>query len=191
MAMPTLSRRSCLRHACKHCDRMESLEGAQEDQPLPSAALRQAAIVPEGEGLSIRAVSMENDVLDKVEGWGPEEFRRAQNNDKNWKPVMHWMERGNDRPQWQEVAPNSTEVKAYWAQWQSLQLCDGQLLRLWESPTGDKTTKQVVLPEPLLRKVLHQLHGVHTAEHFAVAKARVRERFHWASCPEEGPTQES
>ncbi len=53
-------------------------------------------------------------------------WERIQNNDKNLKPVIDWMERGNDRPQWQEVAPHSAEVKAYWAQWQSLQLCDGQ-----------------------------------------------------------------
>ena len=35
---------------------------------------------------------------------------------------------------WEDMAPLGSHTKAYWAQWSSLQLVDGVLYRLWETP---------------------------------------------------------
>lgn len=79
------------------------------------------------------------------------------------------------------------ETKAYWAQWQSLQICNGVLYRVWESPAGDSTCKQLVLPKSLREEVLQSLHNTPSAGHFGVAKTlgRLRERFYWVQCRKE------
>jgi len=58
------------------------------------------------------------------------------------------------------------------------------LYRLWETPSGDAITKQLILPESLRKEVLQQLHNSQTAGHLGVAKtlSRVRERFYWVQC---------
>ena len=58
------------------------------------------------------------------------------------------------------------------------------LYRLWETPSGDATVKQLILPKSLRTEVLQQLHDTQTAGHLGVAKTlnRVRERFYWVQC---------
>ena len=36
------------------------------------------------------------------------------------------------------AAPYSEVTKTYWVQWESFELKDGVLYRLWETPAGDK-----------------------------------------------------
>jgi len=50
---------------------------------------------------------------------------------------------GTDRPCWEEMAPLGSCTKA---QWSSLQLVNGVVYRLWETPEGDKVVKQLVVP---------------------------------------------
>ena len=75
-------------------------------------------------------------------------------------------------------------TKIYFSQWQSLSHCNGVLYRLWESPSGDVITKQLVLPKIWRKDVLQELHNTRTAGHLGVAKtlSRVRERFYWVQC---------
>ena len=88
-----------------------------------------------------------------------------------------------DRPSWEDVAPGGEHTKAYWAQWDNLQLVDGVLYRLWETPCGDAVLKQLVVPRSLRDKVLQELHGSVTTGHFGIAKTlgRVRQWFYWIS----------
>jgi len=111
-------------------------------------------------------------------------LRQAQLNDREIKPVLEWLERSQERPTWEEIAPNSDSTKVYCAQWQSLRLLNGVLYRLWETLSGDANIKQLILPESLRKEVLQQLHNSQTAGHLGVAKtlSRVRERFYWVQC---------
>ena len=63
----------------------------------------------------------------------PQELRQAQLSDQDLKPVLEWMERSSHRPPWEEIAPHNDNTKVYCAQWQSLQVFNGVLYRLWES----------------------------------------------------------
>lgn len=53
------------------------------------------------------------------------------------------------RPSWEIIASFSEIVKSYWAQWDSLCVCEGVLYRLWENSAGNYITKQLVLPKSL------------------------------------------
>ena len=101
--------------------------------------------------------------------------------------MIGWLERSTVRPKWEDVAPSCDCTKAYWAQWDSLQLINGVLHRLWETPSGDATLKQLVIPVSLRERVLQELHGSATAGHFGIAKTygRVQERYYWVSCHED------
>ena len=58
------------------------------------------------------------------------------------------------------------------------------MYRLWETPSGDATIRQLVLPKSLRSEVLQQLHNAPTAGHLGTAKTlgRARERFYWVQC---------
>ena len=88
--------------------------------------------------------------------------------------MLEWLERSRDKPTWEEIAPHSDNTKVYCAQWQSLQLLNGVLYRLWETPSGDSVVKQLILPESLRTEVLQELHNTRTAGHLGVAKTRSR-----------------
>lgn len=58
------------------------------------------------------------------------------------------------------------------------------LYRIWETPPGDATILQMVLPKSLRREALQHLHDTKTSGHLGVAKTlgRVRKRFYWVKC---------
>ena len=163
-----LSRRPCLADDCKHCHRLETKEGLHREEE-------------HGEYLSCRAAGLSEG---EVRAWSQEELRAAQREDPDLKPLLQWKEAGEDKPPWQTAAPYSEMTKAYWMQWESLELMDGVLYRLWETPAGDKVVKQLILPKKLRPGVLQQLHCSPTAGHLGVYKTlgRIRERFYWVPC---------
>ena len=116
--------------------------------------------------------------------WSQEELRAAQQEDLDLNPLLQWKEAGDTKLTWQTAAPYSETTKAYWMQWESLELKDGVLYRLWETPAGDKVVKQLILPKKLRPSVLKQLHCSPTAGHLRVNKTlgRIRERFYWVPC---------
>ena len=83
----------------------------------------------------------------------PEELRCAQLNDTDIKPVLIWKESRVEKPDWEQIAPYSHTTKIYIGQWESLTIINGVLYRLWETPAGDATLKQLVLPKALRPKV--------------------------------------
>ena len=121
-----------------------------------------------------------------IEGstWSTKELQTTQENDRDVGPVMKWMKESKIWPPWQTVAPYNGITKSYWSQWDSLQLMEGVLFRRWETPSGDRIIKQLVLPRDLQPQVLQQLHNAPTAGHLGITKTlgRVRERFYWVQC---------
>ncbi|MCG8621537.1 MAG: hypothetical protein MJE68_05995, partial [Proteobacteria bacterium] len=114
--------------------------------------------------------------------WSTKELQTTQENDRDVGPVMKWMKESKIRPPWQTVAPYNGITKSYWTQWDSLQLMAGVLVRRWETPSGDRIIKQLVLPRDLQPQVLQQLHnacpyGWPSLYHKTLG--RFRERFYW------------
>ena len=166
-----LSRRPCLSSDCRHCARLETKEELKREEEEHSEYFSYQT-----------AGTTEIDVHSKT--WSHEELREAQMRDADLRPILEWKEEGETRPPWQTAAPHSETTKSYWSQWESLLLQEGVLYRLWETPAGDRSIRQLVLPKDLRAEVLQQLHSSPTAGHLGVNKTlgRVRERFYWVQC---------
>ena len=168
-----LSRRPCLDSDCRHYARQKAKEQFQREE------------LDQGKCFSCQSAgtSEEADALSKR--WSTKELRDAQMSDEDLGPVLRWKEKDETtRPPWQMVASHSEKTKAYWAQWGSLTMSNGVLYRMWETPAGDRSIKQLILPRTMRSEVLQQLHSSPTAGHLGVNKTpgRVRERFYWIQC---------
>ena len=112
--------------------------------------------------------------------WSTEQIRKAQADDIDIKPIISWKQNSNERPTWRDVSPANKITKAYWAQWDRLQLRSGILYRKWESNIGDKSW-QLVVPKKMRQDILKQLHDNKTAGHLGTKRTRIRvaQRFYW------------
>ena len=154
-----LSRRPCLASKCEHCRRAEQKEG------LDSTPCRQTRLTPS-------------------EPWDPEILKTEQRADPHIRPIYQWKEAGMERPGWPEVSAMSATTKSYWAQWNSLSIEDGLLVRNWENEDGSQVRKQIVLPQTKVKEVLQEFHGGVAGGHLGAKKTldKVRERFYWLRC---------
>ena len=71
--------------------------------------------------------------------------------------IMREIEAGR-RPEWKDFSDRGPIYKSYWAEWKSLALRIGVLVRHWESADGKKTA-QVVIPNSRVKEVLTEIHG--------------------------------
>ena len=179
-----MSRRPC--GNCRHCDRLDEMDGKSpvldnrgttKVQCAGDHSLGQSKNQPIARAIAFNA----GNLADLVNS--PNELNEYKLNDDDLKPVMNWLEYGEDRPQWEVASVHSGATKAYWAQWKSLRIEEGLLIRLWETPSGDSVIKQIVIPRALRRRVLESVHGTISTGHFGVAKTlgRVKERFYWVN----------
>ncbi|GBN22189.1 hypothetical protein AVEN_96814-1 [Araneus ventricosus] len=74
---------------------------------------------------------MESDISRKVltteNPWSSSEIQKAQLEDHA--PILEKKLNSEDRPSWQEIAPESPATKRCWVLWDSLHLKDGVLYR--------------------------------------------------------------
>lgn len=129
----SLSRRPCLAHHCKHCDKMES-----RDRVVTLECACAHTSLQENIGPSVFAVdiipSTDTATTDLNEHL---DIREAQLQDPDMQPITEWKEKSEERPSWHTVSSSSPTTKHYWSQWKSLQITDGVLYRMWKTPVGD------------------------------------------------------
>ncbi|GBN83820.1 Retrovirus-related Pol polyprotein from transposon 297 [Araneus ventricosus] len=104
-----LSRRP-FKESCNHCTNAEKKFGMETD-------------------ISVKVLTTED-------AWSSSEVQKAQLEDPAIRPILEKKLNSEDRPSWQEIAPESPATKQYWALWDSLHLKDGVLYRKWESDDG-------------------------------------------------------
>ena len=128
--------------------------------------------------------SCQKGVLASCAIWSSEHLEKAQLEDDTIGPVAKWLKKSQVRPPWSSIAPQNETTKMYWAQWDRLCLKYGVAYRLSESPAGDSTVWQLLLPKKLRAEVLHQLHDLETCGHLGISNTlkRVEERFYWVGC---------
>ena len=115
-------------------------------------------------------------------GSGPlskDKLKQAQSEDPDVSKLVAWKQQ-DVRPPWGDISAEGASLKTYWAQWDTLKLDDGLLIREFHV-TGKKKRTQVVVPEKLRNLVLENLHNAVTAGHLGVRRtlAGVRARFFW------------
>ncbi|GBN75169.1 Retrovirus-related Pol polyprotein from transposon 297 [Araneus ventricosus] len=149
-----LSRRPC-KESCKHCTNAEKKFGMETD------------------------ISVE--VLTTEDAWSSSEVQKAQLEDPAIRPILEKKLNSEDRPSWEEIAPESPATKRYWALWDSLHLKDGVLYRKWECDDGSSCRWQLILSKSRIQEVLRETHDSASGGHFGVMKtlSKTRERFYW------------
>ena len=198
-----LSRRPCLPDGCRYCGRLETKEEELQERGEHFECFNEclscqlAGCGTEGatkEELQERGGRFEclNECVScQLVGYGTEgatlskeELQISQEKDEDLGPMIRWMKESETRPPWEMASSYSGITKAYWSQWDSLQLVEGVLFRRWETPAGDRIIKQLVLPRDLQLQVMRQLHDAPTAGHLGVSKTlgHIRERFYWVQC---------
>ncbi|GBN90960.1 Retrovirus-related Pol polyprotein from transposon 297, partial [Araneus ventricosus] len=116
------------KESCKHCTNAEKKFGMETD-------------------ISVKVLTTED-------AWSSSEVQKAQLEDPAIRPIMERKLNSEDRPSWQEIAPESPATKRYWALWDSLHLKDGVLYRKWESDDESSCRWQLILPKSRIQDVL-------------------------------------
>ena len=123
------------------------------------------------------------DRVPQVETWVPgctkEQLREYQKADPDIAQMLKWKE--GVRPGWCKVSGLSPAVKAYWFQWDQMQVTDELLQRYWASDDGRRDRLLLVVPKSMREDVMYEVHDGYTAAHLGVKKttAKVRERYFW------------
>ncbi|GBO06902.1 Transposon Ty3-G Gag-Pol polyprotein [Araneus ventricosus] len=119
--------------------------------------------------------------LTTEDAWSSSEVQKAQLEDPAIRPILEKKVISEDRPSWQEIAPERSATKRYWALWDSLHLKDGVLYRKWESDDGSSCRWQLILSKSRMHEVLLETHDSASGGHFGVMKtfSKIRERFYW------------
>jgi hypothetical protein len=88
---------------------------------------------------------------------------------------------GTPRPRWEEVSVRSTVYKAWWTDWDALEVKDGMLCRRWVRDTDDKVLWLPAVPVSLQPEVMGQVHDSVGAGHFGRRKTllRLRDLYYW------------
>ena len=72
------------------------------------------------------------------EQWSNIAIQQDQVGDSDLRKIIE-AKKNNQKPTIQAISSESPITKAYWAQWNSLQLINGCLHRMWESEDGSTT----------------------------------------------------
>ncbi|GBM65602.1 hypothetical protein AVEN_164711-1 [Araneus ventricosus] len=107
--------------------------------------------------------------------------QKAQLEDPAIRPILEKKLNSEDRPSWQEIAPESPATKRYWTLWDFLHLKDGVQYRKWEGDDGSFCRWQLILLKSRIQDVLRETHDSASGGHFGVMKSlsKIRERFYW------------
>lgn len=115
--------------------------------------------------------------------WNKDCVKTKQQEDPILGKIVTALER-NKRPTWEEVSSEAPMIKAYWAQWDSLELKDGLLYRTWESEDGRVRKQLLVVPQNLQIDVLQECHSGSSGGHLGIRKTleKIKIRFYWIGC---------
>jgi len=90
-------------------------------------------------------------------GWSQEELISFQRSDETLGVVAAWLE-NQARPNWKETFSQDPELRAYWLQWDSLELQAGLIYRRFETPDGLCKHMQMAMPRKIRARFLEFLH---------------------------------
>ena len=109
-------------------------------------------------------------------------IRIKQKEDSVLKHLIQWKIDG-EKPLWSTVVPYCRELKAYWHEWDTIELKDDLLFKKRFRDVGNDAEHLILMPAVLRKEVFHQLHASVTGGHLGRRKAydKMRKRFYWCS----------
>ncbi|KYQ46393.1 hypothetical protein ALC60_14612 [Trachymyrmex zeteki] len=133
-----LSRRPCANTKCQYCARIEIKEASKIGSVVARIVLSE----------------------EKLETW-----RQEQLEDPGISIILQGKEAGI-RPSWQEVASKETSAKVYWSYWDSLEVKDGALYKVWKAPNLKSSVAQLVVPKKRVQEILKEIHDSSSGDNF-------------------------
>ena len=103
-------------------------------------------------------------------GWAPEELATEQAFDPDVGPIMWKKLAGDDRPTWEDISPESQDMKILWQQWERLFLVRSLLQRRFHELEGRGLRYQLVVPEGWLQDLVHRMHSRTIEAHLGTAQ---------------------
>ena len=109
-------------------------------------------------------------------------IRLKQREDTVLKHLIQWK-RDGEKPLWSTVAPYCRELKAYWHEWDTIELRDDLLFKKRFRDVGNDAEYLILMPAVLRKEVFHQLHTSVTGGHLGRCQTydKMRKRFYWCS----------
>ena len=109
-----------------------------------------------------------------------ENIRLRQEKDTVLNHLIQWK-RDNTKPVWSTVAPLSKELKAYWHEWETIELKDDILYKKRFRDVGNDAEYLFLMPAVLRKEAFRQLHENVTGGHLGRRKTydKIRKRFYW------------
>jgi len=113
-------------------------------------------------------------------GWTAKELADLQASDTDISPVLQCLISGNKKPSLQAVKPYSTETKAYFAQFDTLELKNGVVYRKFYGKDGQVELYQLLAPRKIRAKIIQNVHSNLTG-HFNAKKTQkqIQQRCYW------------
>lgn len=115
---------------------------------------------PSGSGQSTSSCTETKECLDITR----ENIRIKQENDDVLKHLLQWK-RNNEKPAWSTVAPFCRELKAYWHEWETIEVKEDILYKKHFRNIGNDAEYLFIMPAVLRREVFRQLHDNVTGGH--------------------------
>ena len=108
-------------------------------------------------------------------------MRSALEEDTSLKRFVELRSEGRDKPDWDEMSPESADVKHLWAQWERISVTRGLIYRQWYSIDGFHERLQLVVPFGMRQEVIQMAHKGLTGGHFGPkrTKEQVQRRCYW------------
>ena len=126
--------------------------------------------------------SNEDDVEQWIPMWSKEEIAQAQADDEDLQAVYRSLsDAAIERPSWKDISHLGEACKFYNNEWSRLRLQTGLLYRLWESPDGLETWRQLVIPRVYQQSILQGVHSTTVGSHQGFRRTWdfLRRRFFW------------
>ena len=112
--------------------------------------------------------------------WTKDDLAAAQAADADIAPVRDWLIDGIGRPDRKAIASFSGQTRAYWSQWDSLELRENVAYRKFLDKTGSATFYQLLVPQSLRSELTRLVHEK-VAGHLGVEKtqSQLQRRGYW------------
>ena len=166
----TLSRIPCSGKICI-CEKVEEYEKRAKTKVGSVITYTDTHTLPE---VSVCAIKF-------MPHWTAEQIAKYQAEDHDMKILYQAKRKGEDRPKWNEYSGESPVCKAYFHEWQRLEMWNDVLYRRWENFDGSETRLQLVVPRALQRTICREVHDGRSSCHLGKKKVLrlLMKHFYW------------
>ena len=155
-----------------------NLQGGHNCSHSTSVLCSNVSQLPGGSGQSTSSCEEANECIEITQ----DNIRVKQGEDDVLKHLIQWK-RDGEKPLWSTVAPFCRELKAYWHEWETIELRDEILCKKRYRDVGNDAEYLFLMPTVLRKEAFRQLHASVTGGHLGRRKTydKLRKRFYWCS----------